>query len=273
MNLPFIKMEGLGNDFVLLDCLKGNIPADAGALARRLCERRHGIGADGMLLVCPGKVCDARMRIFNADGSEAQMCGNGIRCVALFLHRAGYPDEMEIATMAGVKRVRVSGEMVTVDMGAPVWEAESVPVRCETPVMLEADVDSGYGVLKVSAVSMGNPHGVVFTDHLIRYPVKRCGRALERHEIWPERANIEFVTVIDRHNITMRAWERGVGETKACGTGACAAAAVSVATGRADFPVEVRLPGGVLTIDSDAEGHIMMTGPARVSFEGNIQTL
>lgn len=268
MSLSFFKTEGLGNDFVLLDRLDGG-DDDFPELARILCERRHGVGADGLLVVCASGQADARMRIFNADGTEAQMCGNGIRCAGLYLNSIGYGDRLRIETLAGIKELTVNGNEVTVDMGAAIWSPERVPVVYPGDRMLEADVSIVCDMLKVSAVSMGNPHGVVFVDRLIRYPVRRYGRLLERHEMWPERANIEFVLVMDSHHLSMRAWERGVGETAACGTGACAAAAVAVATERAEFPIDVRLPGGVLRIDCDDAGHLMMTGPANICFTGN----
>ena len=216
------------------------------------------------------------MRIFNADGTEAQMCGNGIRCVAKYIYDNGIvrKPSITVETLSGIRRIEVHvgtdglTETVTVDMGAPIMRPADIPVLFDGPQMLEQPVMVNGREVAVTAVSTGNPHGVVFVDTFDGDPVSTLGPALECHPVWPEKANIEFVRVDDAHNLSMRAWERGAGETMACGTGACAAAAAAVATGRAQWPVTVNLIGGNLFIDCDADGHMQMTGPAVTVYSG-----
>ncbi len=277
--VPFAKMHGLGNNFVYVDCMQQ--PVDGlSSLAIEMSRRHTGVGTDGIIAILPSEVADCRMRIFNADGSEAQMCGNGIRCVAKYIFDNKIVDKhrLSIETLSGVKTVEVhtdfagQTETVTVDMGAPVYNPGSIPVRFGGDAMIEQPVGVGMDTLAVSAVSMGNPHGVVFVDNFDDEIVTTLGPVLEKHEIWPEGANIEFVRVDDPHTLSMRAWERGAGETMACGTGACAAAAVAVRTGRAHWPLTVALMGGSLLIDIDsATGHILMTGPAVTVLTGEFQ--
>lgn len=276
-NIPFVKMHGLGNDFVYVDCMKRNLD-NLAELAVTMSRRHTGIGADGIIAILPGEKADCRMRIFNADGSEAQMCGNGIRCVAKYIHDNGIvnKDRITIETLSGIKTVEVHTgidgltETVTVDMGMPQTAPAAVPVRFDGEAMIEEPVKLGDdSEVRVTALSMGNPHGVVFVDSFDGNIVENLGRELETHEIWPERANIEFVRIDSEDTLSMRAWERGAGETMACGTGACAAAAAAVSSGRARWPLTVRLTGGNLTIDADPEtGHIMMTGPAVTVYSG-----
>lgn len=263
MMLHFTKMHGIGNDFVVIEDIGGT---DYNALGRRLCDRRRGIGADGLIVIGKDAEADCRMRIFNADGSEAQMCGNGIRCVGKYIHDRGLCASLTpaVATMSGIKQLTLHPgadgmiATVTVDMGAP---AVSDTYALHTPA----------GSFTVTAVSTGNPHGVSFVDNPDDIDILRIGPALECADVWPHKANIEFVQIADRHTLRQRTWERGVGETEACGTGACAAAATAVATGRADYPVAVHLLGGILTIDSDrATGHTLMTGAAESVYIGKI---
>lgn len=276
-NIPFVKMHGLGNDFVYVDCMKQPLD-NLAELAVTMSRRHTGIGADGIIAILPGEKADCRMRIFNADGSEAQMCGNGIRCVAKYIHDNGIvnKDRITIETLSGIKTVEVHTgidgltETVTVDMGMPKTAPGAVPVCFDGAAMIEEPVKLADGTeVRVTALSMGNPHGVVFVDSFDGNIVENLGRELETHEIWPERANIEFVRIDSEDTLSMRAWERGAGETMACGTGACAAAAAAVSSGRARWPLTVRLTGGNLTIDADPEtGHIMMTGPAVTVYSG-----
>jgi len=275
-NIPFVKMHGLGNDFVYVDCMKSeldNLPQ----LALDMSRRHTGIGADGIIAILPSDTADCRMRIFNADGSEAQMCGNGIRCVAKYIYdnKIVNKSTLTIETLSGLKTVDVHigidglTDTVTVDMGTPVMAPEKVPVRHGGTEMMEMPVHTSKGDVKVTAISMGNPHGVVFTDSFNGNIVTTLGPELETHDIWPEKANIEFVRVDSENTLSMRAWERGAGETMACGTGACAAAVAAVATGRAKWPLTVRLIGGNLLIDLDqSTGHILMTGPAVTVYSG-----
>lgn len=276
--IPFVKMHGLGNDFVYVDCTRrplDNLPA----LAIDMSRRHTGIGSDGIIAILPGTDgADCRMRIFNADGSEAQMCGNGIRCVAKYIYDNGIVarrPQLTIDTLGGRRTVSIHTgsdgltDSVTVDMGLPVFSPADIPVRHDAPRMVDAPVSLGDTVVRLTAVSVGNPHGVVFVDSFDGDIVSRLGPALESHPIWPEKANIEFVRVDSLHTLSMRAWERGAGETMACGTGACAAAAAAVATCRAAWPVTVRLIGGKLELDATPEGRILMKGPAVTVFTGN----
>lgn len=280
MKLPFVKMHGLGNDFVLLDYIASPLP-DPAQLAQTLCRRSFGIGADGLLAVCPsspGTQASYRMRIFNADGSEAQICGNGLRCVGKYAFEHGICADTHhtVETVAGVRRLSLDTDAdghvrtVTVNMGHAKTSPSEVPLNTVT-ALVDSPVDNCGGELRITALSVGNPHGVVFVPDLYDCRFELMGPLLECHRIWPEKANIEFVQVADLHHIAMRAWERGVGETLACGSGACAAAAAAVLTGRAQWPVEVRLGGGPLSISQDlTDGSLLMTGPAVEVFAGVI---
>lgn len=279
-HLDFTKMHGLGNDFVLLDCRRAwGDDADFGALARRLCRRNDGIGADGILVLCLSAGADFRMRIFNADGSEAQMCGNGIRCISKYVydHSATPRSQMTVETLAGLRRVSVvecdpagRASLLSVDMGRPVLEPDKVPVKAagaRAGGFVTLHVASGATV-ELMPVSMGNPHGVIFVDDVDVAPVESLGSELECHCVWPEKANIQFTQLMPDGSLAVRAWERGAGETQACGTGACAAAVAAVISGRTAWPVTVRLRGGDLLVDSDCCGRIIMTGPAAEVFCG-----
>lgn len=279
-SVPFAKMHGLGNNFIYVDCTGRPDVDRLDRLAVEMSRPHTGVNTDGIIAILPSAVADCRMRIFNADGSEAQMCGNGIRCVAKYIFDNGFVGDkriVSIETLSGVKTVEIHtgidgrADTVTVDMGAPEMRPGRIPVRFEGPEMVERPVMAGNECVAVTAVSMGNPHGVVFVDSFDGEIVTTLGPVLEKHEIWPENANIEFVRVDDPHTLSMRAWERGAGETMACGTGACAAAAAAVRTGRAQWPVTVRLIGGSLHIDSDpSTGHIHMTGPAVTLIQGQL---
>ena len=274
--IPFVKMHGLGNDFVYVDCMHRPLD-DFPRLAVEMSRRHTGVGADGIIAILPSDKADCRMRIFNADGSEAQMCGNGIRCVAKYIYDNNIVRKplLTVETLSGLKTVEVHAgldgltDTVTVDMGLPRTTPTEVPVNFNGDSMVEAPVQVGDHTVSVTAVSMGNPHGVVFVDDFDGDIVATLGAQLENHPIWPEKANIEFVRVDSPSSLSMRAWERGAGETMACGTGACAAAAAAVMTGRAKWPITVRLIGGNLHIDTDpATGHILMTGPAVTVYTG-----
>lgn len=278
--IPFTKMHGIGNDFVVLDCI-GEISAadipDPDALAARLCRRNYSVGADGLLLLLPGSDgCDARMRIFNADGSEAEMCGNGIRCISRLIHERGYAsgDSLTIATRAGTRHVEVSRDadgrfMATVDMGSARFDGPQLPAAV-TDVITELPITVGGRTFVCTAVSVGNPHGVVFVDSFDDFDIRRIGPLLEHNPIWPGGANIQFAQIRPDGSVRLRSWERGAGLTLACGTGACAVAAAAVMTGRAAAPMTIILDGGTLYIDIRPDGHILMTGPAETAFEGSI---
>lgn len=277
--LKFTKMQGLGNDYVYVDCTKCGEPNNVVELARFVSDRHFGIGSDGLILICNSNICDFKMRMFNLDGSEAGMCGNGIRCVGKFVYDKGLTSktELTIETLAGVKKLKLQVEegkvhMVEVDMGEPIFEASKIPVIAkDSPVTnLKLQVEERQFI--VTCVSIGNPHAVTIVDHIKEFDVKKYGSRLEVDPHFPEKANIEFIKVIDENTIEMRVWERGSGETFACGTGACAAAATCHLNGLTNNEVTVRLLGGDLTIKWDKENnHIYMTGPAVTVFKGELE--
>lgn len=276
--MRFYKYHGTGNDFIILDAMKKGpflTPMEVNAL----CDRHTGIGADGIIFACTSPCgADVNMRIFNADGSEAEMCGNGIRCLAKYLYeRLGIHNEcMFIETLAGAKELRLSLEdgavkEVEVDMGLPELGARDFPAPDDPSRPGEVTVGIGKGEsLTGFCLSMGNPHCVLFVDDAGEAPVSRLGPLLETHELFPNRTNVEFAQISDVNHIILRVWERGVGETQACGTGACAAAVAAIHKGRCESPVEVRLPGGVLKIRVDDHGHVQMAGPAVEVFSGEL---
>ena len=274
--IPFVVMQGLGNKFVFIDCMQRPI-ANLSALALEMSRRHTGFDTDGIIAILPSAVADCRMRIFNADGTEAQMCGNGIRCVAKYVydnHIVAHR-ELTVETLSGVKHLRVHTgvdglvDSVTVDMGRPQTAPETVPVSFAGERMVDEPVAVGSESVRLTAVSMGNPHGIVFVDNFTDAMVHGLGQQLECHPIWPERANIEFARVDASDTLSVRTWERGAGETMACGTGACAAAVAAVLTARAQWPLTVRLVGGNLHIDRDpSTDHILMTGPAVTLYSG-----
>ncbi len=276
--LKFWKMHGLGNDYVLIDNRDGKIrEKDVGRIARKLCERRFSVGADGLLLLYNSSAADVKMRIFNADGSEAEMCGNGIRCFARYCNENSIVDatELTIETLAGLKKVWLKiedGEVksVTVDMGKPVYERDRIPVlgkgRC---IDQELKVDGD--TFKITCLSVGNPHCVIFVKSVEDFPMGAVGPKIENHLLFPKRINVEFAQVVKRDELKARVWERGVGETLACGTGACAAVAAGNILGKIGNTCTVHLLGGDLQIRYEGD-RILMTGPAEKTFEGLVTT-
>ncbi len=271
--MRFTKMHGIGNDFILLDGFGRDIP-DPEGLAARLCDRHFGIGADGLILALPSDRADARMRIINSDGSEAEMCGNGLRCLGKFLYETGLcrKTPMRVETLAGILTLELgTGDdgavaKVTVDMGAPVFDPARIPVAAETnAVTLKA---AGHR-LRFFCVSMGNPHAVTFDLFPDDATFAVLGPLLERHPIFPRRCNIEFCR-LDGDGAQVRVWERGDGPTLACGTGACAVLAAGVSQGLLPRQARIQLPGGALVIRWDDGGHLFMTGPAETVFTGEI---
>lgn len=272
----FTKMHGAGNDYIYIDATR-ETPENLPELSRRMSDPHFGIGSDGLVAVMPSDIADFRMRMFNSDGSEAEMCGNASRCIAKFVYEKGLTDKetVTLETLAGIKvlHLHVSDgivESVTVDMGAPVLEPASVPVLSRDPKLRLAEEETVDGrTYRITGVSMGNPHGVIFVDEIDDDLVLRQGPLLEVAPIFPAKANIEFAEVLDRSTILMRVWERGTGETLACGTGACATAVAAVLNGLTDREVDVRLRGGTLHIRWDEEsGHVFMTGPAAFICDG-----
>ena len=275
--LPFWKMHGAGNDFVVAE--SAEVDAPWSELAIRLCDRHMGVGADGLILVLPSDRADRRMRIFNPDGSEAEMCGNGVRVFAKYVLDRGLVDAPDgvlhvetipgILALAATRNASGAVDEVRVAMGVPVLRPEAMGARIEqsTPV-IDLPIKAAGESLAFTLVSMGNPHAVTFLARSPRaYPVERVGPAVERHALFANRTNVEFIHVTDRAHVEMRVWERGAGETLACGTGACAAVVASRLHGLVDDRVEVQLPGGVLTIEWDGVGECYLSGPAAFVFE------
>ena len=273
--LEFTKMHGAGNDFVVLDGITQELPA-LDRLARRLADRRFGIGADQILVVRPSRTADFRMDIWNADGSRAEMCANGIRAFYEYVRQRGLcdADEITVETLGGVVRPRRAGEgRVRVEMGRPVLEPAKIPTTLggEAP-LLEAPLDVDGEVVRVSCVSMGNPHAVLFVPDVDAAPVERLGPRIERHPAFPNRVNVEFVEVVARDRVRQRTWERGAGETLACGSGACAVAVACVLGGRTERRLRVALRGGELEIAWERDdAPVVMTGPAARVFTGRIE--
>lgn len=278
--MKFTKMHGLGNDYVCINGFRENVPMPEKA-AIALCDRHYGIGADGMLLILPSEKADFRMKLYNADGSEAGMCGNGIRCFGKYVYDHGMTksQELTIETLSGLRRLSlktVSGkvEEVRVDMGIPVLDPHCIPIQSEKDLVLQEPIQVCQKDFLITGVSMGNPHIVIFGEDLEQLPMEKWGSALEFHPKFPERTNIEFCKVIDQKTIRMRVWERGVGETFACGTGACAAVVAAVLNGFTEREVCVKLPGGQLEVAWDQETqHVFLTGEAQMVFEGEINKI
>ena len=273
--IAFTKMHGIGNDYIYIDCF-GGLPADPGRLAQEMSPRHFSVGADGVVLICPSDCADARMRMFNADGSEGKMCGNAIRCVGKYLYDHGIcqKKELDIETASGIKHLTLFTESkrvtrVSVDMGYADFTPQNIPVLSDKAAV-DLPVEVAGKTYFLTCVSMGNPHAVTFLDGVEELDLPRIGPLFESHPLFPERVNTEFVRVIDRRCVQMRVWERGSGETYACGTGACATVAAGVKKGILDagVPVCVRLIGGELSIVCTEDFHITMCGGATKVYEG-----
>ncbi|HEX3015786.1 MAG TPA: diaminopimelate epimerase [Desulfobacteria bacterium] len=277
--MKFTKMHGLGNDFVFLDYFKTDLPAvDIAQLAIKLCDRNFGVGGDGLILVLPSTKADARMRIFNSDGSEPEMCGNGVRCFAKYVYEHGIVSHnpLTVETLRGVLSLHLqvnSGivETVRVDMGEPILKPELVPTTGRGETVLNHPLTVDDEQVKVTAVSMGNPHCITFVDNAAAVPLEVIGPKLEKNSFFPRYTNVEFVQVVNENEVIMRVWERGAGPTLACGTGACATAVACVLNGKTGRKVNVRLPGGDLLVEWEADNHVYMTGPAMEVFNGELK--
>jgi diaminopimelate epimerase len=275
--IEFSKLHGTANDFVYVDARSG-FPGDPTALAPRLCDRHRGVGADGLILLHPSRVADCRMQIVNADGSVAEMCGNGIRGFAKFVLDAGLvqASPLRVETDAGIKTITVERDAqgrvrrVAVDMGTPEWSGRRIPVDADGDVV-EHPLEVAGRSWRVTCVSMGNPHCVVFVDDVAALDLPALGPRFEHHPFFPKRVNTEFIQVLSPSHLRMRVWERGAAETMACGTGACAAAVAAARTGRTGRTSVVSLPGGDLEITWRADDHVVMTGDAVEVFTGRIE--
>lgn len=273
----FTKWQGCGNDFVLFDCLQEDIQ-DYAALARKVCDRHYGVGADGILIVLPSDKADFRMRIFNTDGSEAEMCGNGIRCFARYLYDFGLTEKTSftVETGAGIlvpEIVLADGQVkgVKVDMGEPHLFGEEIPVvGFDGQKVIDRSMSVAGKEYKFTAVSMGNPHCVIFVDDAENFPIYELGHKFETHELFPRKTNTEFVEVRDRRHVRMRVWERGAAVTLACGTGSCATVVAGILNDKLEREAEVELDGGKLLIHWADNNHVFMTGPAELVFSGEL---
>ena len=275
--IKFTKMHGLGNDYVYIDAINQKIENES-SLAKFVSNRHFGIGSDGLILICKSEIADFKMRMFNSDGSEAEMCGNGIRCVGKFVYDKGLTNKttVKIETLAGIKTLILNTkdgkvETARVDMGEPILEAEKIPVISTEKPVKNLELEAENKKFKFTCVSMGNPHAITIVENTKEFDVEKYGKVLEIDKAFPKKANIEFAQILDRQNINMRVWERGAGETLACGTGACATAVACNLNGLTDRKVNIELLGGTLNIEwNETDNHIYMTGPAVTVFDGEL---
>ena len=276
MKIPFTKMHGIGNDYIYVNCMEKELD-DPNQISFVMSPRHFSVGADGLVMICASDVADAKMRMFNADGSEGKMCGNAIRCVGKYLYDNGIvcKEQISIETLSGNKYLNLNVEngkvkSVEVDMGKAILTPAEIPVIFDGERMIDQPVEVNGGVYRMTAVSMGNPHAVTFVDDVDCLDLEKIGPNFENLAIFPDRVNTEFVRVIDSTTLQMRVWERGSGETYACGTGACATVVAAVLNGicKMDTPVTVRLRGGDLKIVCESDMRVLMTGPAQKSYEG-----
>jgi diaminopimelate epimerase len=276
--MKFTKMQGAGNDYVYVNCMEqtiDNIPEKA----RFISDRHFGVGSDGLVLIMPSEIADFRMRMFNSDGSESEMCGNATRCIAKYVYEYGLTNKTTVSleTLAGIKILQMNlkngkVESVRVDMGEPILEPDKIPVVGSKDRFISESVNVDGVEYKMTCVSMGNPHAVIYVDDVVNLPIETIGPKVENHKLFPRRTNTEFVKVIDRKTLQMRVWERGAGETLACGTGACATLVATVLNGLCDRTATLKLVGGDLSIEwNEQDNHVYMTGPAVIVFDGNIE--
>ena len=275
--MKFTKMEGIGNDYVYVNCFQEKVE-DPRNVAVKVSDRHYGIGSDGLILIKPSDVADFCMDMYNADGSQSEMCGNGIRCVAKYVYDYGLTDKTSISveTLAGIKYLDLKVEdgkvaMVTVNMGQPELIPAKIPVKSDKDILVNEPVTVGGREYKMTCVSMGNPHCIVFVEDTEGFPLEEIGPQFENHAIFPNRVNAEFIQILDRKTVNMRVWERGSGETLACGTGACASAVACILNDLTDEEITIHLLGGDLLVRWDREKNVVyMTGPAPVVFDGAI---
>ena len=275
--MRFSKVHGLGNDFIIIDGFRENLPQDLHRAAQRLCDRHFGVGADGLVLALPSLKADVMMRIYNSDGSEAEMCGNAIRCLARFAYESGYvrKEEFTVETLAGVMTPRLvlkNGEVagVTVDMGEPSFQRKDIPMLGPEGQALNVPLQVLGRTFDATCLLMGVPHCVIFVDDVDEIELEKYGPHLEKHPLFPRKTNVHFVEVPNDREMKMRIWERGAGVTLACGTGACGALAAAAANNRTGRKAAVHLPGGMLEVEWAGNNHIYMTGPAQVVYCGEI---
>ena len=275
--IKFTKMHGLGTDYVYMNAIHQHIE-DESTLAQFVSNRNFGIGSDGLILICKSEKADFKMRMFNSDGSEAEMCGNGIRCVGKFVYDKGLTQKTEVTieTLAGIKTLQLNVkngkvETVKVDMGEPILEPKEIPVISEEKPVKNLKLKAEDKEFVFTCVSMGNPHAITIVDNTKEFDVEKYGKVLEVNKAFPNKTNVEFIEIVDKNNIKMRVWERGAGETLACGTGACASVVACVLNNLTERNVNVELLGGKLEIEwNKNDNHVYMTGPAVTVFEGEL---
>lgn len=275
--MKFTKMEGLGNDYVYVNCFEEQVE-NPSELAVRVSDRHFGIGSDGLILIRPSEAADFCMDMYNADGSRSEMCGNGIRCVGKYVYDYGLTDQTHITveTLAGIKYLDLHTEdgkvkLVTVNMGAPELRPAQIPVVSDKERLVCEPIVVQGKQYEMTCVSMGNPHCVVFVEDTASFPLEQVGPGFENHEVFPNRVNAEFIQILDKKSVNMRVWERGTGETLACGTGACASTVACVLNGLTENEITLHLLGGDLQVKYDQEANLVyMTGPARVVFDGEL---
>ncbi len=267
--MRFTKMHGAGNDYVYVDLFEERVEQPE-SLARAVSDRHKGIGADGLILLAPSRVADVKMVMYNADGSRSAMCGNGLRCLARLARDRGRAkgDVVRVETDAGVRTVELTADGARADMGPPALDPAKVPVRLPGPRVIDQPVNVLGETLRITCLSMGNPHAVVYVDDVRSFDIARFGQALERHDLFPERVNASFVQVIDRGRVRQRTWERGSGETRACGPGACAVCVAGVLTGRTDRKLRSELPGGELLLEWEEGKSVFLAGETVTVFSG-----
>ncbi|MDR3238396.1 MAG: diaminopimelate epimerase [Spirochaetia bacterium] len=276
--MKFTKMHGIGNDYIYINAIERSVK-NPSKLASAMSHRHYGIGSDGLILIMESKTqgADFRMRIFNADGSEAEMCGNGIRCFAKYVYERGLHSskELSVETLSGIRTLKLNIKnhkisSVTVDMGEPILLRNRIPMIGREGTVINEDLPLLDGThFEITALSMGNPHAVIFVEDTEKFPVEKYGGVIENHDLFPQRTNVEFVQILNKNEILQRTWERGAGETMACGTGASAATVASILTGQTDRSLTVHLRGGDLKVSwEEHDGHVYMTGPAVDVFDG-----
>lgn len=277
--IKFTKMQGLGNDYVYIDAINQKIENES-SLAQFVSNRHFGIGSDGLILICSSEIADFKMRMFNSDGSEAEMCGNGIRCVGKFVYDKGLTNKttLKIETLAGVKELKLNlkegkVDTIRVDMGEPIFEAEKIPVVSSEKMVKNLKLEIEERKFNFTCLSIGNPHAITFVENVEDFEVEKYGSKIEVNERFPQKINVEFIEIVNKNYIKMRVWERGSGETLACGTGACASVVAGIINNLIERKVTVELLGGILEIKWNKEdNHVYMTGPAVTVYEGELKT-
>lgn len=275
--IKFTKMHGLGNDYVYIDAINQNIENES-TLAQFVSNRHFGIGSDGLILIYKSNIADFKMRMFNSDGSEAEMCGNGIRCVGKFVYDKGLTNKTKVTieTLAGIKTLKLNikdgkVETVKVDMGEPILNPKEIPVISDEEPVKNLVLEADHKKFKFTCVSMGNPHAITQVENIDDFNVEKYGKILEVNKAFPNKTNVEFIQIVDKEHVKMRVWERGAGETLACGTGACGTVVACYLNGKTTRKVEVELLGGKLYIEwNEKDNHVYMTGAAKTVFEGEL---